>query len=509
VDIKLKFFEYIGPEGNLASYVRSYKLVFLKCMLAIMDNTGKARVYQVANEFKNYYVNRMRNGLIPEYNADSRIANAEQSSIEDILQVIKDNPFNAISKNDFIRLKEINEEEFFLFNPELVEEMTQDDYITLNNLLEGKLKSYYSKIDGQKNNMDLKSIIDKMLDEYYICRTSQAFAGNAMGEVFRKTIVGTIHSFPFIDQKKYLIKGSIGQGNWASVPWVCIFDRRVTTTAQQGVFIVYLLSEDGNTLFLTLNQGCTKLIETHGKREAIRMMQDIAKEVRTVCAITRFTAENDIVLGNEYYEKGCIFYKAYSKGAVPDDQELLDDLEEMIRVYQQYHDEIFFKQTEQLHEVENITMENSDTEEPQTEIDVSSEVTQIAEYIAAKGFSYERGVVENLYLCLKSKPFVILAGTSGTGKTKLIKLFAEAIGATSNNGQFKLVPVRPDWSDSTDLFGHVDLNGRFVPGAIIDFIKTAAEDRNKPFFLCFDEMNLARVEYYLSDVLSVIETRRK
>ena len=141
------------------------------------------------------------------------------------------------------------------------------------------------------------------------------------------------------------------------------------------------------------------------------------------------------------------------------------------------------------------------------ELSVKDTITNIKNYIAAKGFSYEDGLVENFYLSLKSKPFVILAGTSGTGKTRLVKLFAEAVGATTANGRYKMVSVRPDWSDSSDLFGHVDLNGKFIPGAIIDFVKQAEIDSNRPYFLCLDEMNLARVEYYLSDVLSVIETR--
>ena len=138
---------------------------------------------------------------------------------------------------------------------------------------------------------------------------------------------------------------------------------------------------------------------------------------------------------------------------------------------------------------------------------VKNVIGQIKTYIASKGFTYEDGLIENFYLSLKSKPFVILAGTSGTGKTRLVRLFAEAVGATANNGRYKMVPVRPDWSDSSDLFGHVDLNGKFVPGTIIDFVKRAEMDLSRPYFLCLDEMNLARVEYYLSDILSVIETR--
>ncbi len=136
-------------------------------------------------------------------------------------------------------------------------------------------------------------------------------------------------------------------------------------------------------------------------------------------------------------------------------------------------------------------------------------INHIKSYIQSKGFTYEGNLIENLYLSLKAKPFVILAGTSGTGKTRLVKLFAESIGATEENGQYKLVPVRPDWSDSSDLFGHLDLNDQFVPGAIINFIKDASvpENISKPYFLCLDEMNLARVEYYMSDFLSIIETR--
>ncbi len=136
------------------------------------------------------------------------------------------------------------------------------------------------------------------------------------------------------------------------------------------------------------------------------------------------------------------------------------------------------------------------------EIPVKDAVDRIKRYISAAGFVYEDQMIENFYLSLKSKPFVLLAGISGTGKTRLTRLFAEAIGA-----EYLMVPVRPDWSDSTDLFGHVGLNGTFVPGAILKLLHEAVQNPQKPYILCLDEMNLARVEYYLSDILSVLETR--
>lgn len=157
--------------------------------------------------------------------------------------------------------------------------------------------------------------------------------------------------------------------------------------------------------------------------------------------------------------------------------------------------------TATFHRVDDNTFEIT-MKEGEAEVSVKGQVDQIKAFIAARGFSYDDGLIENFYLSLKSKPFVILAGTSGTGKTRLVRLFAEAIGAA-----FEAVPVRPDWSDSTDLFGHVDLNGHFVAGKILDFLWEAKENPSQPYMLCLDEMNLARVEYYMSDFLSVIETR--
>lgn len=157
----------------------------------------------------------------------------------------------------------------------------------------------------------------------------------------------------------------------------------------------------------------------------------------------------------------------------------------------------------------NELMEKADNSQPKygENRSYSASLHHIKSFMDGKGFFYEDGLIENFYLCLKAKPFVILAGTSGTGKTRLVRLFAEGAGATAANGRYRQVAVRPDWSDSSDLFGHVDLNGNFVPGAVTDFLEKAAGDLDHPYFLCLDEMNLARVEYYFSDFLSVMETR--
>lgn len=137
-------------------------------------------------------------------------------------------------------------------------------------------------------------------------------------------------------------------------------------------------------------------------------------------------------------------------------------------------------------------------------------IEHIHNFIKYKGFLYNREQIANLFLSLRTKPFVILSGISGTGKTKIVQLFAESLGATTESGQFTLIPVRPDWSDGSDLIGYEDLQGNFKAGPLTEVLMEAnkPENRDKPYFVLLDEMNLARVEYYFSDLLSIIETKK-
>lgn len=127
-------------------------------------------------------------------------------------------------------------------------------------------------------------------------------------------------------------------------------------------------------------------------------------------------------------------------------------------------------------------------------------------YLEGQGFFYPRQTVANLYLSLRSKPFVVLAGPSGTGKTQLLRLLAEGLGYRDHS---LLIPVRPEWAGRADLLGYLDLNGRFRRQPLLQWMLRAKRAPNEPFFVILDEMNLARVEYYLADLLSVMETRHR
>jgi MoxR-like ATPase len=138
-------------------------------------------------------------------------------------------------------------------------------------------------------------------------------------------------------------------------------------------------------------------------------------------------------------------------------------------------------------------------------LNIKNHLEHIETYIEQKGFYFNKGEITNFYLSLKTKPFVILAGISGTGKTQLPRLFAEAIGMTKD--QVIQIPVRPDWTDASDLIGYTSLQGNFISKPLTEAIIKAKEDISKPHFFILDEMNLARVEHYFADFLSIIETR--
>lgn len=119
---------------------------------------------------------------------------------------------------------------------------------------------------------------------------------------------------------------------------------------------------------------------------------------------------------------------------------------------------------------------------------------------------------------IKSKPFLLLAGISGTGKSRIVRELARACWDADSEEykaqkpkNFEMVQVKPNWHDSSELIGYVSrVSGEpvFVAGDFLKFIAKAWEEQDVPYFLCLDEMNLAPVEQYFAEYLSVIESRK-
>ena len=119
-------------------------------------------------------------------------------------------------------------------------------------------------------------------------------------------------------------------------------------------------------------------------------------------------------------------------------------------------------------------------------------------------------------LALRTKPFLLLAGISGTGKSRIVREFAfkscpkylqDKDGTTPGN--YCMIEVKPNWHDSTELLGYYsNLSKEYQFKKFVKFLVKAKMYPDVPFFVCLDEMNLAPVEQYFAEILSILETRK-
>ena len=123
----------------------------------------------------------------------------------------------------------------------------------------------------------------------------------------------------------------------------------------------------------------------------------------------------------------------------------------------------------------------------------------------------------NLYVsAIRTKPFLLLAGISGTGKSRIVRELAfmtcpkelqDEDGTTPGN--YCMIEVKPNWHDSTELLGYYsNMNKSYQFKKFVKFLVKAKMFPKVPFFVCLDEMNLAPVEHYFAEMLSIMETRK-
>lgn len=137
---------------------------------------------------------------------------------------------------------------------------------------------------------------------------------------------------------------------------------------------------------------------------------------------------------------------------------------------------------------------------------VSDMLIAVKQAMGYQGYMINEGELANFYLAMTVSPLVILSGISGTGKSLLPRKFADL-----TNAGFRAIAVQPQWSDNSDLFGFVPTltPDRHTGGALIKILREAKKAPTRLAIALLDEMNLAQVEHYFSDFLSVAETRHR
>ena len=348
----------------------------------------------------------------------------------------------------------------------------------------------------------LQNTLEEILQSYVEVRTGAKFGkAHPIWSVFEEA-AESIRSLAPVARRPHLkVSWSAGQGAWSRVPMISLMDERETSSTQDGVYVVFLFREDMSGVYLSWNQGVTTIKKEHGARRSREILRERAG------SLSRFHGPRPRGFGvgdgmdlrtkgtlGQSYEAGAINYKLYRAGEVPVASEIEADLEFVLSAYDQYLD----SDTAPTPEVDTLEVTR-----PQMPFNLQDATEDLIARIRQNGYVFEPWQVAQYVTALRTKPFVILAGVSGTGKSTLPRLVAEGTGGCS-----ELIPVRPDWSDSSEIVGYTDLHGSFRPGPLLATARNAQDDGGRFHTLVIDEMNLARVEHYFAEVLSRIEDRR-
>jgi hypothetical protein len=264
---------------------------------------------------------------------------------------------------------------------------------------------------------------------------------------------------------------------------------------KEGLYLVILFAKDGSAAYLSLNQGVT------GDKNAPIAENVAACRAKIVDRLGSATFDAihmaDPVGVGKRYEPSNIASIKYSDKAVPSAEQIFEDVEFMLELQQ-------FLYTSK---GGGLVMTDS----------LAGAVAEFDNAIDEAGLIFS-GINESLpssfLRALLVKRFCLLGGLAGSGKTQLAKSFGKWLGDNKDGNQrYLIVPVRADWTSPDPLFGFEDALGIPMDGRKawnvpepLRFIHEAAKEPSRLWLLVLDEMNIAHVERYFSDVLSGIES---
>lgn len=274
----------------------------------------------------------------------------------------------------------------------------------------------------------------------------------------------------FLDLK---VKVSFGQGVPARIPWISFLRDGISTN--NGIYPVYLYYKDENLLVLAYG------VSEENKFEFKWPIEDVE-------TIEYYFKKNNLKAPFRYGKS--FIYKVYDVSNIPEMDVVDSDLIELLNFYK------------------SIDLQNN-MNGPQKD-SIKFDINLFNENISDSGLIFSKKLISRLVASLLTKPFVLLTGLSGSGKTKIAQSFVKWI--CEDDTQYKIIPVGADWTNREPLLGYPNgLNPKeyIAPDSgVLNLILKASkvENADKPYFLILDEMNLSHVERYFADFLSVMES---
>ena len=180
----------------------------------------------------------------------------------------------------------------------------------------------------------LRDHLEQVLKNYQTAKQGK-FVDNTLANTIRSEIPEEIKRI--LNNDKYIIKGSPGMGNWSQLPWIGVFNREITNSAQSGYYIVYLFKENMEGVYLSLNQGVTDQRNKYGDKKALEHLKENTIKFRKLNQDSTKNLIENISLGTgnyaPFYEAGNIYAKYYSKDNLPSEEDLITDLNEFLDIY--------------------------------------------------------------------------------------------------------------------------------------------------------------------------------
>lgn len=191
--------------------------------------------------------------------------------------------------------------------------------------------------------MNLNEALKAVVENYEKARTQAFSKANPIYQTIIKEIPGKIVDLLGAKWSGLKVKGGVGTGNWAQVPWCCLLNSRVTTTPKKGIYVVYLFNIKYNKIYISLNQGTDSLNEEYGDKEYI----DILKLRASLYKSKLNKYKDQLPLDNivnfrgrkaDGYSAGHIIGIEYDAMNLPSDSKLVADLNVILEAYSSLFD---------------------------------------------------------------------------------------------------------------------------------------------------------------------------
>lgn len=295
-----------------------------------------------------------------------------------------------------------------------------------------------------------------------------------------------------------------------------------TPSINENYYIVYLFKPNGKGVYLCLGLGVNQFKEykkASFNQNDLDKIKNIASKFRNhVKTINDNDRESNLDFSK--YSETCDLEanknlaKAYGAGNIyckyyefdedkniflPPESELEDDLNEFIDLYQ-----YFSNYNDYFNEIKRNDLPIEEPIEEEEKETTNKVYDTFYDYLIGNGYYFDGETIENYLLSLKVKPFVILTGNSGTGKTKLSQLFAQYLNDKNN---YRIIPVGANWTENRHILGYCNILNNKPQYTPAYYLIKQSQEKSYPHFLILDEMNLSHVERYFADFLSAIESK--